>query len=417
MSSNSNANNVSFQRNTASIGGGAIVDGNRNSITNSEFISNFARYGGGGVVEQGTNTIIDHCIIYNNTATTYGGGVNINTGTITNSIVENNNAIFGAGVYTLEGIINNVTFIHNNGTLGQDISVVDETSIINSNYDYIYYHNLTQQVSVSPAQSDVDGYLKVENGDYGFCIEYGTAAPDNGYVDSSLNLVVNSETGGNVGEYIKLLIYNNVNSEVISDNFANSLCLDVWNLTRTDFRNNPNISDRLRDVLRRYDAGERIPTTNAVKEVGGSYLIFNFYSIVTSTVHQNVFAYNVKTLSNINPNLEVRKITLNKTVNVGEKTYFTIVVTNTGDVGLTNVFVREESYEGLTYSGFTGENWVQTGNVFKYTNALEIGESVYFTVEFNTTEVGNFTNTVVAGAKETEDKTSENTTEVINIRC
>lgn len=164
MSSNSNANNVSFQRNTASIGGGAVLDGNKNSITNSEFISNFARYGGGGVVEQGFNTMIDHCIIYNNTATTYGGGVNINTGTIINSIVENNNAIVGAGVYTLEGIINNVTFIHNNGTLGQDISVVNQTSIINSNYDYIYYHNLTQQLSVHPAQSDVDGYLKVENG-------------------------------------------------------------------------------------------------------------------------------------------------------------------------------------------------------------------------------------------------------------
>ncbi|WP_407414287.1 hypothetical protein, partial [Methanobrevibacter sp.] len=411
-SSNSNVDKTNFQRNKATMGGGALIDGNKNSITNSQFISNHAAYGGGALMEQGTSNLIDNCIIYNNTAITYAGGASIKTGTIKNSIVESNNAIVGAGIYIIEGLITNVTFTDNNGSVGQDIAVVNESTISDSDFNYIEYYNLTDYLSVHSHQGQND-YCILENGDIAFCIEEGVKGPYGGYVDTSLNLLINHKSGENVAEYVKLLIYNNFNEAVLGES-NKQLARDIWNFTETDFRNNPSASYRVKDAIRRYDAGERIPNTNAVKQVNGGYIIYNFYTLITGSSNQNLFAFNITRVNNINPDLEVRKITLNKTVNVGEKTSFTIVVKNTGNVGLTNVFVKELSYEGLIYNSFSGDNWVNAGNVFKYLNPLEIGESANFTVEFNTIKPGNFTNIVVAGSSETEDKITNNTTEVVD---
>uniref|UniRef100_UPI0025E9E8A0 right-handed parallel beta-helix repeat-containing protein n=1 Tax=uncultured Methanobrevibacter sp. TaxID=253161 RepID=UPI0025E9E8A0 len=411
-SSNSNVDNCTFQRNNASKGGGAVIDGVSNSVTNSQFLSNHAVFGGGALIEQGTNNLIDNCIIYNNTAITYAGGASINTGTISNSIVESNNAIFGAGIYVIEGLIRNVTFTDNNGTVGQDIAVINESTISDSSFNYIEYYNLTDYISVKEHYGQYD-YMILQNGDTAYCIEEGAQGPAGGYVDTSLNLLINHKTGENVAEYVKLLIYNNLNEKVLEPSNTTIIARDIWNFTETDFRNNPDASSRVKDAIRRYDAGERVPNTNAVKQVNGEYLVYNFYTVLTVASSQNLFSFNITKVNNINPDLEVRKITLNKTVNVGEKTSFDIIVKNTGDVGLTNVSVKELSYEGLIYNSFTGDNWVNTGNVFKYLNSLEIGDSASFTVEFNTNKPGNFTNIVVADSSETEEKITNNTTEVV----
>ena len=141
----------------------------------------------------------------------------------------------------------------------------------------------------------------------------------------------------------------------------------------------------------------------------------NFTNVVVarSNVTENKTANNNTTV--VEPDLSVVKIALNKVVYVGEQTAFTIVVTNTGDCDLGDVSVVEKSYDGLVFDSYvngTG-NWIRVGDVFVLDGVLVKGASASFDVVFNTTVSGNFTNVVVAKSNVTENKTSNDTTEVI----
>ena len=129
---------------------------------------------------------------------------------------------------------------------------------------------------------------------------------------------------------------------------------------------------------------------------------FNNLTLANNTNSTNVF------------NITVVKIANNKTVYIGNISSFTIVVSNNCNFNLTGIYVTESNYTGLTYLNFTGENWTKNGNRFIYNGILTSGESANFTVYFNTTRTGNFTNTIVAGSNEINNITSKNTTEVIN---
>ena len=131
-----------------------------------------------------------------------------------------------------------------------------------------------------------------------------------------------------------------------------------------------------------------------------------FKNIVVSNDTEDIKIYK--------PNLTVQKITNNPKVEVGSRVSFDIIVTNTGDYDLTGVFVEESSYYGLTYDTYSGDKWIKEGNIFYLNDTLGIGQSENFTVYFYAYEVGNWTNIVIAGSNQTENKTANNTTEVIN---
>ena len=145
-------------------------------------------------------------------------------------------------------------------------------------------------------------------------------------------------------------------------------------------------------------------------------VVGNFTNIVT--------AGNDKTNDTGNNTTEVRpygikveKISLTPDVPIGNQTMFIIRVTNTGYWNLTNVNVTEVKYDGLTYHGFVDstEKWKFIDSSAKpmwiYEDTLHVNESAEFTVIFNTTAPGNFTNIVTAGNDKTND-TGNNTTEV-----
>ncbi|MBE6498099.1 MAG: DUF11 domain-containing protein, partial [Methanobrevibacter sp.] len=115
------------------------------------------------------------------------------------------------------------------------------------------------------------------------------------------------------------------------------------------------------------------------------------------------------------PNMTIQKITLNKTVYVGENVTFEIVVKNVGDCNLSDVVVREffDSTE-LEYLDYTNKDkWSNTAtNVFEYNGILTPGESASFTVIFKTLVNGTLLNTVNVTSNVTKNKTSENTTRV-----
>ena len=114
----------------------------------------------------------------------------------------------------------------------------------------------------------------------------------------------------------------------------------------------------------------------------------------------------------------VSKITLTPVVKIGDQVVFEIVVRNTGETVLTNVFVEESSYDGLIYDSFVDNGlWtlsvVNGKNVWTLNKNLTVNEVVSLFVVFNSTVRGNFTNVVVGGSNETENKTTNNTTTVL----
>lgn len=119
----------------------------------------------------------------------------------------------------------------------------------------------------------------------------------------------------------------------------------------------------------------------------------------------------------VNPDLTVVKISNNRTVNKGNKAEFTIIVSNTGDQTLNDVFVIENIPEGLKYNSFISEDngWYKDGdNKWIYNKSLAPNVSTNFTIIFDTEKEGNFTNVVIAGSDKTENKTANNTTTVNN---
>ncbi|MGN1363372.1 MAG: hypothetical protein ACI4VU_06695 [Methanobrevibacter sp.] len=149
-------------------------------------------------------------------------------------------------------------------------------------------------------------------------------------------------------------------------------------------------------------------------------IIIIFNTSKTGVLVNNVSAgFNNLTLANSSNttnvyNMSVIKISNNKTVVIGNIASFTIVVTNKGSLNLTDIYIIEHYYDGLTYLNFTGENWTKNENKFTYNGILAHGESTNFTVYFNTTKIGNYTNTIVAGSNEVNNITVKNTTEVTN---
>ena len=173
--------------------------------------------------------------------------------------------------------------------------------------------------------------------------------------------------------------------------------------------------------------GKNVWTLNknlASKEVVNFFVNFNttmkgnFTNVVVagSDKTENKTANNTTTV--LTPDFTVEKIALTPVVKIGDKVTFEIIVRNTGETALTNVFVEESSYDGLTYDSFVDNGlWIHSlingKNVWKLNNDLALNEVVGFFVNFKTTKEGNFTNVVVAGSKETENKTDNDTVTVL----
>ncbi|WP_133241925.1 right-handed parallel beta-helix repeat-containing protein, partial [Methanobrevibacter thaueri] len=153
-----------------------------------------------------------------------------------------------------------------------------------------------------------------------------------------------------------------------------------------------------------------------------AYLTVIFKTLVTGTIINTV---NVTTNETGNKTFQARnetkvlklidKLTVNKTVYVGEEVQFVIVVNNTNDIILHNVTVTEifNSTE-LQFVNYTNQDkWSRNGNVFTYDGSLAANECVNFTVIFKALVNGTLINTVNLTTNETGNQTdtaSNNTT-------
>lgn len=143
--------------------------------------------------------------------------------------------------------------------------------------------------------------------------------------------------------------------------------------------------------------------------------ISNAISVKSKEIDEIDFVSNVTNV--LMPSLDVKKIALQPYVLINNQTLFEIVVRNTGEVVLHDVFIIEDDYEGLIYDGAVGDAiWTHelVNGKHKWTlnEALQANEFIALFLRFNTTELGNLTNVVIAGSLETGNKTANATVEV-----
>ena len=114
------------------------------------------------------------------------------------------------------------------------------------------------------------------------------------------------------------------------------------------------------------------------------------------------------------PNITVQKIANEKIVYVGNETSFIVVVTNTGDCVLGNVYVVDNDFsEGLIYKDYRNstDEWIYDGNGnWTLVGSLGIGESANFTVFFTVNATGLLINNVTAGSNLTNETNGTNNT-------
>ena len=173
-----------------------------------------------------------------------------------------------------------------------------------------------------------------------------------------------------------------------------------------------------------YDPAEKVWKLDSLKPGKSATLILTFKSTTNGTFYNNATLLtkeyvlkNVSETTNVyTPQLFTKKIALNKTLYNGEIAEFVIELNNTGDYPLHNVFVDDIADDGLIYVNYVNgsRDWEYKEGKFYLIGALEPNKIANFTVLFNTTKSGNFTNKATGGSDETENHTWEDTVEVFS---
>lgn len=413
-------NNSRFINNTGhsttnNLGSGIFSD-NELNVSNSLFYGNTVNYRGGAILANGLANI-DNCTFIENSAQKAGGAISGNNVNINNSkFINNTSWKYGGAVFVVNASINNSNFTDNYGQDYVSIATLSNYTIKNSNNnDNILSLNLTEITYAK--YSDL---IKFSNGYYGYCIEPYANTGGSGFAIDDLSFLTNINSGDDVSEYLKIFIwyyYNNTNATPGLDGYLPQQYLSEF--TQRNFYSSK--YPPIIKVIELYDSGFRVPTHNAVKKLdNGSYMVFNFKTFLTSNSYQNCIMFNVSYLDKLDTHMKVEKITITPVVKIGNKTIFTISVKNDCNYTLHKVFVSEDKWDdGLIYDSWDiNNNWnysfINNKPTWTYNYDLAPGESANFTVYFNTTKVGNFTNYVTANSEETPNITANNSTKVVN---
>ena len=100
------------------------------------------------------------------------------------------------------------------------------------------------------------------------------------------------------------------------------------------------------------------------------------------------------------PEYTIDKVTINRTVNIGEEVMFEIIVHNTGKTNIYNIVVRDIAGVGLDYLSFIDDEgcWIKNSDLsWNLTESLVPGEYSSFFVVFNATKAGVLENVIESG--------------------
>ena len=158
-------------------------------------------------------------------------------------------------------------------------------------------------------------------------------------------------------------------------------------------------------------------------EYAGFFITFNateegtFTNTISATADGSNFTFANVSFDVFKPDFTIEKVLVENNIVNGSQAVFEIVIHNTGKTSLNNLIVKEYSFEGLVYDSFIDylDLWTYNGDLsWTMQSSLLPGEYVAFFVVFNTTDVGNFTNVVVANSSECADKYSNAVVSVLN---
>ncbi|AMK15480.1 DUF11 domain-containing protein [Methanobrevibacter olleyae] len=415
-----NITNTIFQNNSANIGGSIYFESSSNNlnILDSTFNNNSAIYGGSVASYYNNMTYINNSKFINESST-FGGALSYGIGEliINNSDFINCNASkFGGAIVNSANLtIENSKFINNDAELGKDIARLNTTlNVFNSTISDIHLFD-------DKIHTVTGGYKNISMNDssISFCAESVVRQPSigNEYYVYDTSILYNRLTKMPVNEYIKILIYTYYykSNVTLNSSTINEFQYAIWNFTESNFleSNNPFV----KETIKLYDSGFRVPDYGATDLLeNGSVRIYDFH-VLFSPLSQNLINFKVIYTDPIY-GLKVYKETLNKTVINGQKVNFNIVVKNTGTVMLNDINITESKYDGLVF-----DSWKSKLGVWKFNSGdnpvwnlrnLGVNQTAIIEVTFNSTYAGNFTNVIIAGSNEVPNKTTNNTTSVLN---
>ena len=147
--------------------------------------------------------------------------------------------------------------------------------------------------------------------------------------------------------------------------------------------------------------------------------LFVYFNTTTSGTFNNTVVVNGTNLENktanasvkvLYPHLDAKKVSLMPITKVGNQTMFEIIIFNDGEFDVHNLYVIEDSFEGLAYNDYLHDDlWrhevVDGKNKWTMVEEFAPGETVGLIVIFDTDKVGNFTNYAIVGSDETVSKT------------
>ena len=281
-------------------------------------------------------------------------------------------------------------------------------------------------------------YVQLTNGYTGFCANRQLTFPTTGteyFTAQQYILTHDKRVGERVDNKLRLAIVHYADNPLFHEkisirayslgDFSRTQQL-IWYLSNYDelapisfdyLKKDSLLNNAYFDIINRHNNGEWIPEEGVTYNNGTHEITYEFFAFKSGGTYQTLIGYK-KTIKEIppapkNPGMEVNKKSLTPNVKAGEQTQFLITVTNTGDIDLGNVFVKENMPADLEYADYTNkDNWRKDGDIFYYNNVLKVGQSADFIIIFNTNKTGSFTNVVVAGSDRTENKTGENKTTV-----
>ena len=423
---NVTVSNSRFNKNQG-FDGGAICTNYNITVNNSDFNQNVATGYGGGAINTGYNSddnIFENTNFFNNTADNYGGALSTSHSKIRNCTFVYNSARHGGAIFSLSFDIRKSTFKDNVAIVGNNIVVVnnftkDDSTIIPESEYVIYSQDEVRDftVDVLNGQDVTDHYIRSGKfeGYQQYCVEQHLFLPSNteGVLTKDLSYITNSINRVVVYDYLKILFYlKDAYPEVWGDYDTQSI---TWMFTDGEYWNSNNAF--VKEIIKWHDDPNFNINQTYYILPNGTRMEYDMQLFLTPTDRQNMVLFKSSKFVPVY-NETVSKQTINKTVTVGEDVQFRIIVTNTGNVNLTKVFVKDVDYTyGLVYSTWKKEkgDWTynERGGNWTLNKDLEPGENASFIVVFKTKLVGDFRNNVTSGYMNITLSNSTNTTKTL----
>ena len=290
-------------------------------------------------------------------------------------------------------VINKPISINGNNHYVDGKNVSSSFYITNYNVN-LWNVNLLNNPGLYTAGSN--SYIEINGTNYKrFCLNhYRNAVTGKSFLLSNMSVVLNNNDHSNVADYIKIIIYYD-----ILNNDAT-----VWDFTDEDYLHSS--KSGVQKVISLYDSGVRVPDTAFKKINDTTFAVYDFVVVYSpDTRVQNLFGYNVEYYTIIY-NMSLSKTCMDPNVSVGDTVRFVLNITNTGNWNITNPYIKEKSFDGLTYIGYTDDTglWSYQDNYsWNYNGNLTEGQTAGLTVMFKVTKAGNFINIAVAGYNETTE--------------